>query len=66
MVLGLLLMHYEDFYDSSKGPYESFGSMTTLDKITSIGIMGWNVINVVAIVFVIYKMVKALRRSHAH
>ena len=63
IILGVLLMHYDDFYDSSKGPYWSLESMTTSDKIVYIGINVWNVINLVAIVFVIYKIIKAIRRS---
>ena len=33
VVLGLLLMGYEDFYDGSKGEYWSLASMTTLGAV---------------------------------
>ena len=63
IILGVLLMRYDDFYDSSNGPYWSLESMKTSDKIVYIGINVWNVINLVAIVFAIYKIIKAIRRS---
>ena len=61
VILGLLLMNYDDFYDESKGPYWSLESMTTTQKITYIGLNVWHVVNVIIIGYVIYRIVKALR-----
>jgi hypothetical protein len=45
VVLGLLLMNYDDFYDESKGEYGSFGSMTTYQKIIDISFNVWILLN---------------------
>ena len=63
VVLGLLLMNYDDFYDESKGPYWSLESMTTAQKATYIGLNVWHFINVLIFGYVIYRMVKALRNN---
>jgi len=68
MVLGLMLMNYDDFYQESMGPYWSLESMTFWQKLNYIGLMAWNAINVLFIVFIIYKIGVAgiARRSMNH
>lgn len=56
MVLGVALMRYDDSYDESKGEYWSWGSLTTFDKVAVIGLNIWHLINLCAIIFVIYKI----------
>lgn len=58
--LGLLLMNYEDFYDESEGPYWSLESMTLSEKVTYICFNGWIIINLLAIVFIVYRASKYL------
>jgi hypothetical protein len=61
--LGLLLMNYDDFYDESKGEYWSLESMTTSDKITYFGLQFWHLVNIVLIAYLIYKIVKGIRKN---
>jgi hypothetical protein len=53
LLLGLLLMNYEDFYDDSKGEYWSLASMTTSQKITYICYNLWILLNIALIVYII-------------
>ena len=67
LVLGMLLMNYDDFYDESKGEYWSLSSMTMSEKaITYIGLNVWHVINVVAIGYVLYRIVKTSRKRQTY
>ncbi|WP_298507183.1 hypothetical protein [uncultured Maribacter sp.] len=63
VVLGLLLMDYDDFYDESKGAYWSLESMTTSQKTTYIGLNIWHVINVIIIGYVIYRIVRSWKNN---
>lgn len=60
--LGLTLMNYDDFYDESKGPYWSLDSMTSSEKMTFIGLNVWYVLNVFVLGWVIYRIVRLLKR----
>lgn len=55
--LALMLMNYEDFYDESKGAYFSLESMTFWQKVNYISLNIWYLINIIFIVFLIYKIV---------
>ena len=57
VVLGLMLMDYDDFYDESKGEYWSLESMTTSQKATYIGLNIWNIINILIIGCIIYRII---------
>ncbi|WP_298481402.1 hypothetical protein [uncultured Maribacter sp.] len=63
VVLGLLLMDYDDFYDESEGAYWSLESMTTSQKTTYIGLNIWHVINVIIIGYVIYRIVRSWKNN---
>lgn len=56
-----MLMGYDDFYDESKGAYWSFDSMSIWQKANYIGLNVWHLINLVALGYVIYRFVKAIR-----
>jgi hypothetical protein len=60
-IFGLLLMSYDDFYDASKGEYWNLGSMTRTEQATYIGLNAWNIINLFAIGYVIYKLINRAR-----
>ena len=62
LFLGLALMQYDDFYDESKGEYWSLASMTFSEKIPYIGINIWNILNLIAIGYIIYRIVLGLRK----
>lgn len=61
IILGLLLMNYDDFYDSSKGEYWSLGSMNSTEKIVYICYNAWIVLNIIGLLYIgrkIYKKIK--------
>ena len=58
LFLGVMLMSYDDFYDESKGAYFSLESMTNAQKINYIGFNIWGIINLIVIVFIIYRLIK--------
>lgn len=61
--LGLMLMGYDDFYEESKGEYWSLESMTFWQKTNYIGLYLWHLVNVVFIVFLIYKIVNKVKKK---
>lgn len=58
MVFGLLLIQYDDFYIEDKGEYWSLASMTFSEKIFFIGVNIWNIINLIAIAYLIFRIIK--------
>lgn len=60
-VLGLFLMNYDDFYDESKGEYWSWDSMSQIDKIVVVALDIWNVTNILAICYFIFKVIKRMK-----
>ena len=63
LVLGMLLMNYDDFYDERKGEYWSLSSMTMSEKATYIGLDVWHFVNLIAVGYIIYRIVKRLRSN---
>lgn len=63
ILLGLMLMNYDDFYDESKGEYWSLESMDFWQKVNYIGLNIWHLINLIAIAYVIYRVVKEMRKT---
>ncbi len=63
IILGLLLMNYDDFYDESKGEYWSLGSMTASQKATYIALNIWHIVNIAIIVYLIYSIIKTVRHN---
>lgn len=58
IILGLILLNYEDFYDESEGQYWSLTSMTTVEKIAYISYYLLIAINILIIIYFIYRMIK--------
>jgi len=56
VILGLLLMNYDDFYEESKGVQWSLESMSITDKMTYFGLQFWHLINIALIGYVIYRI----------
>jgi hypothetical protein len=56
--LGLLLMEYDDFYESSKGEYFSLASMTVRQKVVWITYNIWIWLNLLAIVCLLFLLLK--------
>lgn len=55
VVIGLLLMDYDDSYDAAKGAYWSLGSMTPRQQAVYIALHVWHVVNVGVLVNLVYK-----------
>lgn len=60
---GLLLMNYDDFYEKSKGEHWCLESMSTVDRLISLGLQFWNLINIAFIIYVIFRIVTRIRKS---
>jgi hypothetical protein len=56
-------MQYDDFYNESKGEYWRFASMTFSEKLTAVGFHLWNVVNLAAIGYIIYRIIKRPRKG---
>jgi hypothetical protein len=63
IVLGVLMMDYDDSYEQSKGEYWSWDSMNTFQKSVSIGMNMWWIINLVVVVYIMYKFLKRKRSA---
>jgi hypothetical protein len=64
IVLGLLMMGYDDTYDESKGAYWSWQSMNTHERLISSAFLIWNLINIIAIIFLIYRCIRWIRNPY--
>jgi hypothetical protein len=56
IVLGLLLMGYDDNFDSSKGEYWSLASMNSTEKIIYFALQTWNVINIIGVIYIVHRL----------
>ena len=64
IILGIMMMSYDDSYDESKGEYWSLDSMTTFDKTVYFSLMFWNIINIIIGLFIVYKFSKQIRKKY--
>ena len=58
IIIGLILLNYEDNWDASKGYYFSLDGMTSVEKIAFISYYIWIVLNILLVVYVIYRLIK--------
>jgi hypothetical protein len=63
ILLGLLLMNYDDFYDSSKGEYWSLASMNSTEKLVYICYNVWIVLNLIGLIYIGYKIYRKLSET---
>ncbi|WP_460499989.1 hypothetical protein [Hymenobacter agri] len=61
VALGVALMNYDDKHDDSQSDYGSWESMTAFDKSASILMTVWNVVNALALVYLIYSSFRKLK-----
>lgn len=61
IILGLLLMDYDDTYNSSRGEYWRLDSMTSTQKIIYFGLLTWNIINIIGVIYVVRKIYKLIK-----
>ena len=66
LFLGLMLMGYDDFYEESKGEYWSLASMTFWQKVNYIGLQLWHLINIILIVFLLFKIVNKFKKKQSN
>jgi hypothetical protein len=63
MILGLLLMGYDDNYDSSKGEYWSLASMNSTEKIIYFALQSWNIINIIGVFYIGHRLYKRIKNG---
>ena len=63
MVLGILLMGYDDNYNISKGEYWSLASMSSTEKILYFAFYVWNIINIVGVVCIGYRIYRSIKHQ---
>lgn len=56
ILLGVLLMGYDDNYDSSEGEYWSFASMNTSEKTIYICYNSWIILNIIGLAYICWKI----------
>ncbi|PIV49894.1 MAG: hypothetical protein COS19_06285 [Flavobacteriaceae bacterium CG02_land_8_20_14_3_00_34_13] len=63
IILGLLLMNYDDFYDSSKGEYWSLASMNPKEKALYICYNIWVVLNIIGLTYIGNKIYRKISET---
>ena len=63
IILGLLLMGYDDSYDSSKGEYWSLASMNLTEKIIYICYNAWIILNIIGLVYIGRKIYRKTKKN---
>lgn len=63
ILLGVLLMSYDDNYDSSEGEYWSFASMNTSEKIIYICYNSWIILNIIGLAYICLKIYKRKKKN---
>jgi hypothetical protein len=66
IVLGLLMMGYDDSYTESKGPYWSWESMNLQERIIYSATQIWNLVNVIAVVYLIFRAYRYFRSQRTN
>jgi hypothetical protein len=64
LILGVLMMDYDDSYDESKGEYWSWDSMNTFQKSVSVGMNLWWIVNLIVLIYFTYKIIKQIRTRY--
>ena len=63
ILLGLLLMSYDDSYDSSKGEYWSLASMNSTEKIIYICYNAWIILIIIGLVYIGRKIYSRTKKN---
>ncbi len=63
IVLGILLMVYDDNYDNSKGEYWSLKSMNSTEKLIYIFYNTWIILNIIGLLFIGLKIYRKLKKA---
>ncbi len=58
IIIGLILLNYEDFYHESKGVYWGLSSMTLIEKIAYISYYLLLLVNILSIAYFFYRLLK--------
>lgn len=63
LLFGLLLMDYDDNYETSKGPEWSLASMNDSEKVIYIGYNLWSILNILALLYLGFRIYKLVQRT---
>lgn len=63
ILLGVLLMGYDDNYDSSEGEYWSLASMNTSEKIIYICYNSWTILNIIGLAYFCWKVYEKSKKN---
>jgi hypothetical protein len=63
LLLGILLMGYDDSYDISKGEYWSLKSMNATEKLIYFFYIIWIGINIIGLVYIGHKIYKRIKNN---
>lgn len=66
IILGTLLMEYEDFYDGSQGEFYSFNSLTRNQKFFLLAFWSWNGFNILTISFLAFRVIRKIKKTLAN
>ena len=66
IIIGLILLNYEDTWDSTKGYYWSLGGMTFIEKIAYISYYILIIINILILIYLSFKIFKYLKKKLLH
>lgn len=66
LFLGVMLIGYDDFYEESKGEYFSLASMTFWQKVNYISLYLWCLINIILLVFLIFKILNKVEKKQSN
>lgn len=61
LLLGLLLMEYDENFDLSKGDYGSFNGMNTRQKFIYLAYNGWIILNLIGLGYLGIKLFRRLK-----
>jgi phage shock protein PspC (stress-responsive transcriptional regulator) len=61
--LGLLMMGYDDTYNSSKGEYWSWESMTKPEKTIVVLMQFWNAFNIALVIYILWRLFRRYKNK---
>jgi len=64
--IGLMLLNYEDFYDTTKGEYWSWKSMDSFDRIVYIFWYIWWILNITGILYLAFRIYQFFKQRKTY
>ncbi len=66
LVLGVSQMQYDDFYNESKGEYWSWESMNMQEKLCTLALDFWVIVNIIALIYIGFAIYKRIKNKQIH